>query len=131
MLMTATSVHALVVASILYGIGMAGVNLAWTLGPVSLARDASQASQYLAIHATLVSLRAILGQLPAVAIYRYTKGPLGPAHAILIPLTLAAITFMIGAVLMRRLERDRRARPAPVRSLEAVVPAEVTAGTET
>jgi MFS family permease len=130
LLMTARSVNALIVASVLYSIGMAGVNLAWTLGPISLARDAAQASQYLSIHATLTSVRAILGQLPAVAIYRYTREPLGPSRAILLPLLLAAIAFVIGAVLMWRLERDRRGRIAtPVEPEPA--PIAVTAGAET
>jgi len=65
-----------------------------------------------------------------VAIYRYTKGPLGPAHAVLIPLALAALMFGVGAVLMWRLERDRRARPAGAIAV-APEPGPVTAAIET
>ncbi len=101
-LMMAWDVFSLMAASIIYGIGMAGVSLAWTLGPVTLARDASQAPHYLAIHATLVAVRAILGQLPAVAIYRYT-------HNIHIPLIIAAVMFIVGSILMIRLDREKRA----------------------
>jgi hypothetical protein len=123
-------IRVLMVASIVYGLGMAGVNLAWTLGPVSLARNAAQASQYLAIHATLVSLRALLGQVPAVAIYHFAKGPLGAARAIHIPLALAAAMFALGSYLMRKLDQDRRRTGAPPPVPPAAEPPEVIAGAE-
>ncbi len=131
LLMSATGVPMLATASIIYGLGMAVVNLAWTVGPVSLARNASQAAHYLAIHATLVAVRSILGQLPAVAIYRYTHEWLGPAQAVRIPLMLAALMFVGGTILMWRLNRDRRGRiPVPPPKAPISQPAEVTAGTE-
>lgn len=95
----------LTIITILYGVGMAGVNLSWTMGPLTLAKNAADAPHYLAIHATLVSVRAILGQLPAVAYYRWTN-QLAP------PFVVAAILFVVGAALMFRLERQRSAEPA-------------------
>ncbi len=100
-LILAWDAWSLMTVSILYGVSMAGVNLSWTLGPVSLARSASMAPQYLAIHATLTSVRAILGQFPAVALYAWTR-------SIYLPLAIAAAMFLTGAVLMVRLERFRR-----------------------
>jgi hypothetical protein len=100
LLVLSRSPYHLAGASVLFGIGMAGVNLAWTIGPVSLARSAADAGHYLAIHATLVAVRALLGQFPAVALYKYT----GRAW---IPLGIAAVLFGVAAVLMARLQRDR------------------------
>lgn len=108
LLMTATGPITLTMASIVYGLGMAAVNLAWTLGPVTLARNPADAPQYLAIHATLVSVRAILGQFPAVAIYWYTR-------SIYLPLLMGGAMFLVGAVMMRRLDHETRTpAPAPV-----------------
>lgn len=101
--------------TIVYGIGMAGVNLSWTMGPVTLAKEASQAPQYLAIHATLVSLRALLGQLPAVLWYKHT-------HQLRPPFVAAALLFLVGSFLMFRLGRKRSVVPQkePVQPVEVI-----------
>jgi MFS family permease len=104
-LLFAWDAYSLALVSFLYGIGMVGVNLAWTMGPVTLAKNAAHAPHYLAIHATLVAVRALLGQIPAVAFYRYT-GMIYP------PIAVAAVMFVLGGVLMLRLERDRHTRHA-------------------
>lgn len=127
----AHGVGMLAVASFMYGLSMSGVNLAWTLGPVSLAKDASQASQYLAIHATLVSLRALLGQVPAVAYYYFARPVWGAERAVVPPLIAATLMFSLGSVLMWRLDRDRRRKLAqPADELPPDPPA-VTASAET
>jgi MFS family permease len=100
-LMWAYDVNSLTAVTILYGIMLSGVNLAWTLGPIFLARDASQAPTYLAIHATMVGIRGLIGQFPAVALYRWTGD-------LRVPLALAVVLFAWGAVIMFRVERDRR-----------------------
>lgn len=108
------NVWSLMAVTVLYGIGMMGVNLSWTIGPVTLARDASHAPHYLAIHATLVAVRGLLGQFPAVAWY-YFSGQIRP------PIAAAGLLFLIGALLMARLDRRLRderesctgARPLP------------------
>jgi len=120
-LMAAGDVHSLTGATVCFGIGMSGEHLTWTIGPVTLARDSSQAPHYLAIHATLVGVRAILGQFPAVALYRLTG-------EIRLPLVLAAFLFATGALLMRRLEHDRRASEKPAASAIPIPPAHNTGG---
>jgi MFS family permease len=100
-LMWAYDVNSLMIVTILYGVMLSGVNLAWTLGPIFLARDASQAPTYLAIHATMVGIRGLIGQFPAVALYRWTGD-------LRMPLALAVGLFALGSVIMFRVERDRR-----------------------
>ncbi len=96
-----TNIYTLTAAIVVYGLGITGVNLTWTIGPVSMARDAARASHYLAIHASMVGLRAGLGQIPAVVLYWLTGD-------IRIPLLIAALLFMTGAWIMFRLERDQK-----------------------
>ncbi|MBP7935895.1 MAG: MFS transporter [Phycisphaerae bacterium] len=100
-LMWAHDVNSLTFVTIAYAVMLSGVNLTWTLGPILLARDASQAPTYLAIHATMVGIRGLVGQFPAVALYRWTQD----FH---LPLAIAAVLFAWGAVIMFRVERDRR-----------------------
>ncbi len=88
------------------GVAMAGVNLAWTVGPVVLPRDPSQAGAYVAIHATLVGFRGLLGHFPAVMLYVWTG-------SIEVPLVLAMLLTTAGAVVMLRLARRRVAPGAP------------------
>jgi hypothetical protein len=94
--------QSLAAITVLYGVSMTGANLVWTMAPVTLAKDASQAPHYLAIHATLVSVRALLGQLPAVAWYYFT-GMIYP------PLVAAGVLFAVAMVIMARLDRRLRA----------------------
>lgn len=100
-LIAAEGPASLTLATLGFGVGISGVQLAWTIGPVTLARDSAQAPYYLAIHGTLVGFRALLGQFPAVILYKLV--------GIEVPLILAAALFATGAVLMHRLERDRQA----------------------
>jgi len=110
----------LAIAVVFSGLGMTGIHLAWMIGPMTLARDPTHGAHYIAIHATLVGLRAMVGQLPAVLIYKMT------GHTE-IPLAIAILFILIGAALMKRLADDpeikEKPKPAPV-PVEAVSGAE-------
>lgn len=95
-LMLVPSAHWLIFCSILYAIGMVGVQLTWTLGPVSLAGDSARAPQYLAIHSTLVGVRGIVAQGLGMALYALTG-------RISIPLGIAMLGFLWAARRMRTL----------------------------
>lgn len=112
-LMWAFDANSLTIVTIVYGVMLSGVNLAWTLGPIFLARDASQAPTYLAIHATMVGIRGLIGQFPAVALYRWTGD-------LRVPLGVAVVMFAWGAVIMFRVERDRRASLKPKIAAEPI-----------
>jgi MFS family permease len=98
-LMLAVGPNSLMFVTICYGIGLSGVHLAWTIGPITLAKHPSHAPHYLAIHATMVGFRALIGQYSAVALYTATG-------IIEIPLVLASYCFFIGAIVMFKLYRD-------------------------
>jgi len=85
--------------TILYAMGMVGVHLTWTLGPVAFAPDPSRASHYLAIHGTLVGIRGVLAQGIGVALYALT-GSFIP------PMILAATGFSWASWRMRRLAKQ-------------------------
>lgn len=91
-----TNGYGLGLFSVLYAIGMVGVQLTWTLGPVALARDASTASHYLAIHTTLVGVRGLLAQGLGMLFYTLTG-------SFALPLAGAAAAFAWAAWRMRRL----------------------------
>ena len=96
----------LAVVMVASAVATSGIHLAWTLGPVALARDPAHAASYLAIHATLVGVRSVVAQFPAVLLYRLTG-------QIWLPLSLAIVLFLTGAWLMRRLERAPQAPTEP------------------
>lgn len=86
-------------STLLFAMGMAGVHLTWTLGPVAMAPDPSRAPHYLAIHGTLVGVRGIVAQSLGVALYAITGG-------FAIPFAVAAAGFCFGGWHMRRLARE-------------------------
>lgn len=90
---------ALGAASALYGVGMAGVFLGWTLGPVSLAPTTDRVPQYMAIHQTLVGVRGVLFQGLGMLVYR-VSGSFSAAFL------LAAAAFLWSALQMRGLHRS-------------------------
>ncbi len=83
----------------LYAVGMVGVQLTWTLGPVSLAEDSTKAPHYLAIHSTLVGVRGIVAQGIGMAIYTLTG-------SFVAPLAIAAAGFLWASRRMRKLLRE-------------------------
>jgi MFS family permease len=96
-LLLAHSVPAVAVATIVYGTAMAGVHIAWMLGPVSLAPSPDKVAQYVAIHATLVGIRGIVAQGLGMLIYRLTG-------SFTWPLATAAIGFAWASWQMWRLQ---------------------------
>ena len=93
------------VFSVLYAMGMVGVQLTWTLGPVSLAGEPSKASHYLAIHGTMVGVRGIVAQGLGMALYSLTG-------SFVIPLFMAAAGFLWASWRMRQLAREAQMPPA-------------------
>ena len=106
-LILATNIIMLTIAVVFSGLAMAFMHLAWMIGPVTLARHSSQVTRYVAIHATLVGVRAIVGQFPAVVFYKYTGN-------IQIPFGAAILLTITGAILMKRLARDPQVIQKPV-----------------
>jgi len=101
-LMLASGVTALTLITIWFAIGISAIHLAWTIGPITLAPSASDAPNYLAIHASLVGPRSIIGQFSAVGVYLLT------GRMIEIPLAGAIVCFIGGALAMHRLDRHRK-----------------------
>lgn len=95
-LMLATGAAGVGLASAVYGLAISGVQLAWTLGPVSFAPSAERVSQYAAIHATLVGVRGVLFQGLGVAVYKLSGG-------FTWPFALAAFGFLWASLQMWRL----------------------------
>ena len=84
-----------------YGIGMAGVQMGWMLGPVSLAPSPDRVPQYVAIHTTLVGIRGVIFQGLGMLLYKLS----GDFHW---PFALAAGAFLWAAIQMYRLQGDPR-----------------------
>ncbi len=93
LLISAGGVPGVAVASVVWGIGMAGVMMGWMLGPVTLAGSAEKVPQYVAIHATLVGLRGILFQFLGMGLYQLTG-------EFTWPLAGAALAFAFAAAQM-------------------------------
>lgn len=103
-LLLASGPGSLSVLSVLYAMGMVGVQLTWTLGPVALAADASRASQYMAVHTTLVGVRGILAQGLGMTLYSLTG-------SFTVPFGLAAVAFLWASLRMIQLARSVDAGP--------------------
>lgn len=104
-LLLATDVHHVGVAALMYGGAMAGVNLTWMLGPVTLAPTPEKVAHYVAIHTTLVGLRGALAQGLGMLLYRVTG-------AFEWPLMIAAVAFLWAAWRMHALARGGAGRQA-------------------
>ncbi|HKQ49441.1 MAG TPA: MFS transporter [Phycisphaerae bacterium] len=83
-----------------YAVGMVGVQLTWTLGPLQLSGDSAKAPHYLAIHSTMVGFRGIVAQGLGMALYSMTD-------SFAIPLAMAAAGFAWGSWRMRALSQGR------------------------
>ena len=107
-------------AFLVYGCGMAAVNLGWTTGPIHFARDRDSAG-YMGAHVALVGVRAIVGGPFGIWIYRASGSPTAT-------FSLAAALFLAGSLIMatvaaatrpgglspsgsRRARADGRSRP--------------------
>jgi len=81
----------------LFGLGMAGVGIAWSMGPLKYA-PSGEASRYMGVHVALVGIRALLGYpLGAFVAERFDSSR--PTFA------LASAFFATATVLMMRAER--------------------------
>ena len=91
----------LVLAYVVYGIAMTGVNLAWNLGPMHFAPTEKESTDYMAVLVSLTGVRGMLGPLVALG----AKWLFGLRAAFVV----SAILFAIAAILMARLSRRIRA----------------------
>jgi MFS family permease len=117
LLLAATGTSTLAVASFVYGLGMAGVQFGWMLGPVALAGSPEKVPQYVAIHATLVGVRGIHFQFLGMAFYKLTG-------SFIWPLVVAALTFAWAAWQLWQLQDALRIAAAPVSAPAAPAAAE-------
>src|SRR5207253_1836849 len=95
-LMFASTALWLGIFQVIYALGMVGVLITWTLGPVTLAAHPADAPAYLAIHGTLVGVRGGVAQGLGMALYSWTG-------RFEIPLLIAAAGFFWASVRMRAL----------------------------
>lgn len=106
--------HALLYASVFYGVAHAGASVGWMLGPVALAPNPGKVAQYVAIHATLVGIRGKLFQGLGVALYwlmhSVLKLPLFWCFAV--PLGLAAGAYLWSAAQMWTLDGRMKRKQA-------------------
>ncbi|HIA27627.1 MAG TPA: MFS transporter [Planctomycetes bacterium] len=61
-------------AEAIFGVSMAGVMIAWNMGPVAFARE-EQARQYMAVHVALVCIRGVVGHTLGGGIVAYWHDP--------------------------------------------------------
>jgi MFS family permease len=81
----------------LYGTGMAGVSIIWSLGSIHFAKDRDSAA-YQGVHVTLVGVRGALG--PLIGYVAMTA--FGPRAAMLV----ATVALLSASALLVRLSRD-------------------------
>lgn len=87
----------------LYGFAMAGVNIAWTMGPILFA-GAHDAARYMGVHVTMVGIRGVLGNGLGLVLLK-TLGSRGAFLA-------AAACFVAATILVARLDRRMAHGPA-------------------
>lgn len=88
------------VAFLVYGCGMAAVQLGWTTGPIHFAGKRDSAG-YMGAHVALVGVRAIIGGPFGIWLYRAS----GSSTA---TFALASALFFTGSLIMARGEREGR-----------------------
>ena len=100
LLASARGVGMAYLAFLVYGCGMAAVNLGWTTGPIHFARERDSAG-YMGAHVALVGVRAIVGGPFGIWLYRASGSPMAT-------FALASALFFIGSLIMTRGDRDGR-----------------------
>lgn len=83
-----------------YGIGLAFVNVAWSMGPIYFARE-RDSSAYMGVHISLVAIRALIGNL----LGWFLLAQCGASWAF----AAASLLFAVASLSMRKLDRDLRA----------------------
>jgi MFS family permease len=111
-LLLATDAAGLALATAVYGVAAAFVNMGWMLGPVRFAPSPDKVPAYIAIHTSLVGLRGIVFQFAGYGLYTLTDS-FAP------PLIIACVAFVWASVQMRSLERLLRERRAAEASAQA------------
>lgn len=101
------SVSQVTLVTILYGATMTGVNMGWSLGPILLAGSSEKTTQYVAIHASLVGVRAVIGQIVGMGLLQLT----GRYESSFV---VAVIVFGLASRQMWRLHREMAGAPARV-----------------
>ncbi|HEY6000925.1 MAG TPA: MFS transporter [bacterium] len=108
-LAAARGVGAVFAAFVVFGVGMAAVNLGWTTGPIHFARE-RDSSGYMGAHVALVGVRAIIGGPFGIWLYRASGSPAAT-------FAVTSALFLLGALIMgtaARLQRhDPRLRADP------------------
>ncbi|HWR96986.1 MAG TPA: MFS transporter [Candidatus Methanoperedens sp.] len=92
LLAAARGVGMVSVAFLVFGVGMAAVNLGWTTGPIHFARE-RDSSGYMGAHVALVGLRAIAGGPFGIWFYRVSGSPAAT-------FSLCSALFLLGALVM-------------------------------
>lgn len=96
-------VYVVYLGYIIFGLGMSGINIAWSLGPVAFAGN-RDASTYLGVHVTLTGLRGsvapMLGAI-GLSVFGYTT-----------VFTTAAIFFLLGTAGMLHLNSKLKRQQA-------------------
>ena len=92
-------------AFLVYGCGMAAVNLGWTTGPIHFARERDSAG-YMGAHVALVGVRALVGGPFGIWLYRASGSPAAT-------FALASALFFAGSLIMSRSDGDPTLRGGP------------------
>jgi MFS family permease len=90
-------------AFFVFGVGMAAVNLGWTMGPIHFARDRDSAG-YMGAHVALVGLRSLVGGPLGIWFYRAAGSPAAT-------FAVMAGLFLLASWIMGQASRLRDAPP--------------------
>ena len=107
LLASARGVGMAYLAFLVYGCGMAAVNLGWTTGPIHFARERDSAG-YMGAHVALVGVRAIVGGPFGIWLYRASGSPTAT-------FALASALFLVGSLIMAPRRRRGLLAPADLR----------------
>ncbi len=86
----------------LFGLGLGGISIAWTMGPVQFAPPGASA-RYMGVHVALVGVRALIGFVLGGAVAEYF-GNSRPTFAV------AAVFFTLAFLLLARAHRLKRGK---------------------
>jgi MFS family permease len=103
----AAAVMAVYAGHIVHGIGMSGIHVAWSMGPVMFA-GSRDSSSYSGAHVTLTGLRGVIGPIAGALVKMY----FGYTPVFVI----SAVLFILGALGMAILHQ--RFKPSPSNSAE-------------
>ncbi len=99
LLAAAHGINTVFLAFVVFGCGMAAVNLGWTIGPIHFARSRDSAG-HMGAHVALVGVRAIIGGPFGIWFYR-TSGSPAATFGLASALFVLASLVMVSAARMR------------------------------